>query len=671
MPQGGMPGDTTEDSESSGLGRRKMLALSGVAVGGLAGCAEDTGGDTDTSVSAATRTPRVETVVNTEVVTVEGKEETVVKTEVVEEEVEVTPEPEIKEETLDVTHSRLPSEMSFNDFNPDGDTTMKQRINTNTFTAFFDGRVESTAVESRNWDPDNLVWELNWPEDDPITWWNGDAYTAEDFWIGQITNHIMFGDGSYWEKEPELVDETTARFYPPVERAEIFMASRYAGSIRQHREQWQPFLEMVRDASSDDELTRIQNKEVSQYEAGWDHIIENGYGTGPYYPVTVNDQEVVLRRRDLVDDVPDHPFNEQMSIPEWRINIVGGQSANDQMIADDQIDMGGGSLPNRFSDITPRYIQTLDTVTQPFGHNLQFNLKDKHLANKWVRRAVIAAMDPVGMRDNAEVDAEVVSSNTGMPDFLNDRYLGEGWADQLYNYPAVGTNMDKVEEWMQKAGYSMNSDGKWEDSDGEVPQWRVKGSAGWSVRQRTLLSQLQEAGFDGEVQSYGWGNFEQQVREDYNYEIATFQYGCWGRIPHPWCFYRGDKHLNMNYGYKSAELQNLVDEGRTTSDLNEKPIIAEIPDEIGSLELGDSTTEVNMIDVMVNLEGGVNTQENARLGAQFTNYYVTRWPLWISRAGAWGDTENFEWPPKGDDIYKSRQPHRNAMKQGILQASFE
>jgi hypothetical protein len=149
------------DKTTSDVSRRKMLALGGGAVaGGLGGCLGD-GGDespTDTQAMGPSPTPREETIIETEVVTVTGEERTEIKTVIEEETVEVTPEPEPVEVTLDRPYNTVPTEVTFGWGGNSGAIT--DYYNTTLGNMGFDGQYRFEGLKDYSLDGKELTFNI-------------------------------------------------------------------------------------------------------------------------------------------------------------------------------------------------------------------------------------------------------------------------------------------------------------------------------------------------------------------------------------------------------------------------------------------------------------------------------------------------------------------------------
>jgi peptide/nickel transport system substrate-binding protein len=558
--------------------------------------------------------------------------------------------------TIDRNIGTIPTNIALNGYNPNSSSIISNALFTHTYYAFYDGSYEMEAVDTVDYSDATL--QITFKEG--YTYHNGDPLTAENFWLSRALLHNLNPEFSTWEEEPTLVDDYTFEGTLKTPSSKSLTMARYAQGLASPAEVFMPVLESLRSAGSQEERDQIYNDTLKSVKFGLQEAQENGYTNGPYQIKEFNEQEIVLEKYE------DHPRADDITIPEWRYKFYGGQAAKQQAIKNGDIDYGS-NLSESLQTATPRDVQTLDKTGLPFGFHLGFNYKNKHLGRRNVRRAIVSAL-PIDQIQNNFGRGIAVDHQTSMPNPLTQKYAGD-IAEDLIQYPRQ-KDTERATQYMQRAGYEKNGSGNWVGPDGDTVDLELPTINGWSLMAKTTQEALDSFGMDVGTTIAGWNTTMQRVREEYDYDLTLFRHGCWGRTPHPACFYRHDKHINLNIG-TDEDIGQARENGNNAAPKTGKPIRATIPNEIGAEEVSGSGRELDLPDLADQIEtasGDSELAEKTKLGARYVNYDLPVAVLFTDVQAPWGDTASFNFPQRGSKAYKTSAPMRRLIMTGNADA---
>jgi len=643
-----MRSENESDQESSertvtDVSRRRLLTAGSTLVGlGLAGCSSNDDGAATPGQDGGTPTQSGGTLTDTPT--------------------QSTPSDDLDPEDLrDATFNRgigtVPTNISLNGYNPNSSAIISNSLFEHTFFGYFDGSYEMGAVTDVAYDQGTKTIRMEFS--DEYTYHNGDPLTAENFWVSRALLHNVNPETSTWAEEPTLVDDYTFEGTLKNASSRLLLMGRFSQALSSPPDVFKPILEDLRAASSQKERDQIYNDQLTGLKFGLDAALENGYGNGPYKLANFDEQKIVLEKYE------DHPRADEISIPKWKFKFYGGQSSTEQAIKSGEIDYGS-DLKEALQNATPRDVQTLDRTGVPFGFHLGFNFTNKHLGRRNVRRAIVSAIPIPSLIDNFG-DGVENQVQTSMPNALNKKYLGD-MTEDLIQYP-LEADTKRAAEYMERAGYSKNGSGMWVGPDGDTVELDFPTINGWSLMAKTTQETLDSFGMDVSTTIAGWNTTMSKVREEYDYDLTLFRHGCWQQLPHPACFYRHDKHINLNIG-TDEDINQALENGETVSPNTGKPIKPTIPTEVGAEEVSGDGTQLNMMELADNIEtaSGDELAELAKVGARYFNYDLPVAVLFEGVQRPWGDTAAFNFPSKGSKAYKTKSPVRRALKTGKIDA---
>jgi len=656
-----------------------MLALSGGGVvGGLSGCLEsDSEGDDPT--------PGQETVIQTVIETVEGEERTVIQTRVEEEtrvvEEEVTREREPVETTLDKPYGSVPTEVEFGWGGNAG--SIRNYYDTHLGTMGFDGNYKYEGLTDISLDGRELTFEIR----DDLTYHNGDPVTVQSFLHHQNQLYWVNPEGSGFTQEHQMVDDTTAVYtYEEPPGSELLEIAYYSFHMSYPEPMELDIVDALRDASSSEERDQILNDRVAvpHEQDTLEHKVKEGHGsTGPYMIESwddVTDQEIRFVRHD------GHPYVHENTPEELVLHFTGGSASKDQLITSNVTDYGDGGFPEYLRGVAPRELQTLVNFPIPRMSVVHFNYKDKDLANRNVRRAILAAEDLPSARQNSQ---DVVLPHTyqlGMTESLSDNFLGSDFVENRIQYPAE-PDTEAATEYMEAAGYVKQND-TWVDPDGQETDITFVAREDDSVVSQGLVNPLNNFGLNVTLETRSTNTYQQTVRQEFDYDMVLWRpHGCFNITAHPNCYYRVDKHTNLALGggprgsdWNQAESVDDLEEGthyvmqngEPVSRNNHKPLTPTVPQEHGSEEISGSGKTIDLVGLNSFLENDQELQARSRMGAQWFNFDVPAFDVFEQTGGAWGDTRGFDWPDQeNDDAWLMESPVDKVVRKGQVSMAFE
>ena len=247
--------------------------------------------------------------------------------------------------------------------------------------------------------------------------------------------------------------------------------------------------------------------EGQDFKAFTFYDLEKGYpcGSGPYQIVSSSPQQMVADRRETWWG-KETGFME-MPAPERLILIpVASDEAMSQLHIANQIDTGNPLQPGTFvasQAQNPNLRSWSDTgpvwgAPDGCGYNLLFNNMKEPWSDVNVRLAINYAI-------NRQQISDIGYEGANYPIVLPfSAYMAPNWVpgkiqELLDKYDRGTPDPAKVEEYMTKAGYAKNADGKWA-KDGEVLKVPVFGPAFFQPSFPIVAQNLNDAGFDATVE---------------------------------------------------------------------------------------------------------------------------------------------------------------------------
>ena len=491
-------------------------------------------------------------------------------------------------------------------------------------------------------------------------WWNGDPVTAEDLQIQREIDRLIDPEGSPWESWTVEGDYTLRgtrkeQINPVLLSPNVDRAFEYRGA-------WRRWLEQL---SEDTTASAREStfEDLANWQISTQQFADEGLGNATYRLTDWNTTELTW---ELFDQ---HPYADQVPFETVRWHVGTGSAAN-QQVTNDVLDIGTGQFEQELRQRSPEYLQTIYTKRSIQVRNLLFNYNNKHIGRRNVRRALISVLDFTRLVDFWDGQGGPVKQRqTGLPQALEDRWLGDELMNRMINYP-LQADANQADQFMQQAGYSKQG-GTWTGPDGDPLQFNfmigtylTQEQLGRAITQTwnqwgadvTLLP-VSDTQWDGRV-------FDPQGEWDVTIWLHGFD------ELHPMNYFDYSNPYNMRLQTESGGVRQWLENGETHSPVNGKPLTPTIPSSPG-LEVGnDGGQQVNIVELVEELrttQSEERSREIIQTLSRYFNYDLPMFDMFPQVAGIWGDTQNFQWPDDTDIWYqKGSRAVYATLRTGVL-----
>lgn len=478
---------------------------------------------------------------------------------------------------------------------------------------------------------------------DNYSWWSGDDLTAEDYWTYLEIRRLQDPEASDI-KENVLVDDYTiertfkGEVTPNLMRADL--TDQIFGKLTTPRWIYGEYLERLQDATTQNERDAVFD-ELREFQIPIDQLSEEGLGNGPYEVVDWSDSETAL---ELYED---HPLAEQTNVERVRLISEIATENLRAMEVNDEIDMYPEGLIGEVDrGDYPDNLQNWKEIEWFRTQKITFNWKNEHLAKRPFRRAIAHALDLSPIVD-AAVEAGLVGDppavQTGLRSSIHEKYLGEGWVDQLIEYPIEADESGAV-DLLEGAGYT-REDGSWLDGNGTPVELSFLTNDGQfqSSVGVVVSDQLEAFGLGMDVTTVGENDYYQTL-EQYDHDMWWIWHVA-SALWHPTSYFSNDF-----YGVQVGDPSSSAETGTTGI-----PFELEIPSEVGAREIQGDGVTIEPAQLMADLPVAGSedeVQEMTRTLVQWFNFDLPNL-LWIEeRSGSWGDVEAYDFPSGEDENVK-------------------
>lgn len=544
---------------------------------------------------------------------------------------------------------RSPTDVQFNPFNAaNWAQSLQDQLFHQMVRGYADGTIGSEFLEELSVDGRTLTAQL--PEG--FTWWNGDEVTSEDLFAKWEIQRLQDPEGSFVESNEIVDDYTVEQTYKNQVTPFLIKSNIVESFINTPRWIYNDYLERLQDATSQSERESVTEDLVTMTISAQD-LIDEGMGNGLYELVSFNSSE---SRTELYED---HPYADRTSIE--KVTIIPERGSNLQsLISSDELDMQPNTLINQSSrSYFPDHTENIYEYNWFRMQKFTFNWNNEHLANRNVRRAIATAVDfqPVveAMRQ-AGTTGQPVSIQSGIRPSIHEQYLGEGWADQLIDYPS-SSDTEAATAYMEAAGYSQDGD-QWVDPDGN--------SFTLSILTQNTNNQLQatnvfsdllaDFGIQSEINTADSTDYYQRL-QNYNHDM----YWIWHvalALWHPISYFSNDFYGVLGGASEAGET------GPTGV-----PYEVEIPGEVGAEEVsGDGQTirPAQLMDELPSATSSEEVQNKTQSLVQWFNYDLPAIVFVKESGGYWGDTADFTYPDGEEHKLNTDRPGQVAFKNGWI-----
>jgi len=505
---------------------------------------------------------------------------------------------------------------------------------------------------------DGKTLRITFPEDH--TWWSGDDLTAEDYWTHLEIQRLQNPEESAIANNTLVDDYTIDREFKSQVTPRLMvggLTTQTLGKLTTPRWIYDEYLESLQDASNQDARDSVMN-DLQEMQIPIEQLSEDGLGNGPYEVVEWNDSETIM---ELYED---HPDADGTNITNVKL-ISSDETENLRSLeVNDELDMSPQDLIGETDrEDYPDNLENWYELDWFRTQKITFNWENEHLAKRPVRRAIANALDLEPMVQ-AAVQAGLVGSTpaaqSGLRSSIHERYLGEGWVDNLIDYP-TGADEDAATTLLQDAGYSLDGD-TWQTEDGDDLSFSFLTSDGQHQNAIgvQVSDQLESFGIGVEVTTVGSSDYYQSL-QNYNHDMFWIWHVAAANW-HPTAYFS-----NNFYGVEVGDPTSDAETGPTGIPLHGLTI----PEEVGAREVSGEGREINPAQLMEDLPVATSEDEVQSMTRDLVQWFNYDLPglMWIEElSGSWGDTEDYEFPDHDPDSTKLNmdRPGETALMHGWI-----
>lgn len=518
--------------------------------------------------------------------------------------------------TWNVPTDRTPSEVHWNSYNPSNVAGATRNWVQEYMIGYrqADGTyVPSPVFEDLSVDGTTMTITV----DDSVTWHDGDPLTADDVTTQVKMDIFMDQPPADVIESVETVSDTETEITLTTENREVALGA-YAGRrFHTKADDFGEFVERFEEAGSDDERDDVR-ADVSEFE-------DDANSLGPF---RINE---TTQRRYVGEAHDGHPAYDALEGVDFEATQTTGNQGILQMgITGDINYIGPIVLSADALEQLPDQYQR-NPVADLQGQALFWNHENDHVARQSFRKAVAHVLDRETIAENAAgLEYKTpVGTPTGIPGIAQD--IPQDWLGDTYDsLSAYETDEDAATTLLEDDGYSQ-VDGSWEGPDGEEVSLELVYPGGWTDwvnAGQTINSQLQNFGFDTELETVDAPTWEGETLENGEFDITPQWWG--GQRPHPF------------FGFRD------VSNGTQQENAN-IPQSFEVPMPVGDPE--GSTEEVDLADLTSQLPQSSGDEADelvAELGWAF-NQALPVLPIMEKIGGVWYSTNDWNVPEAGED----------------------
>ncbi|MFC6724028.1 ABC transporter substrate-binding protein [Halobium palmae] len=330
-----------------------------------------------------------------------------------------------------------------------------------------------------------------------LKWSDGDDWTTEDFEV-QI-RLAKKTEASIWGylDDYEIVDERTAKLMltgptnPQIVKFEL--TNFFVDTKKETHQQW-----LDKDAA-----------EFLQW--AWEEPIASGM-----FKFVGKDQQAFEFERN-----PEFYNANNVNFGRYLIESYGGNTAQHQaLISGTEADAATSLFtPPEIADRFPDHVVEVN-IPAKWGYGIVFNHDDPHFGKRAVRQAVAHVINRQSLVDNAGPRTKFVAPiPCGIAPKDQENWLGD-WYGDFETYGPKSTNAEKATQLLEEAGYSKQN-GVWRNDEGKLGgnYYSPAGWTDWTTMTQTVVSQLNEFGFDFSVSTKPTNDWFGQ------YSASNFQMG--------------------------------------------------------------------------------------------------------------------------------------------------
>lgn len=497
---------------------------------------------------------------------------------------------------------------------------------------------------------------------DGYTWFNGDAYTAEDF-VGQMRWRRVNND-AVWDfledvqqtgehaVEMTLAEKIDTRLF---ENA-LFGMGDAPTNWNFKFDVYEDYLERMEDADSDEDQSAIL-QELAEWNVSLDEAREKGLGNGPFMPSEATANQLLLEKYEDYENphitADDIQFDTMEALP------LQGPQEKLRSLRNNEVDaLHNVAFNSAQADQIPDNYESVRFYSHS-GESISFNCRRPPLDNRRVRWAlsnVLQARHDTLMQNLplSDVNKERVNLSAGMSQPLVDEWLGDV-KDQFMQFDG---GEERATELLEGEGFT-REDGTWYKPDGEQFTLTFRDAGFHSNRTETASRILSDFGIETEAIIVEDTTYFGQTIPERNYDLTNWWVGQSAPLP-----YEGFQNHLINEAWVTAYPLGVP----STSEWNGEgtsEFVMEVP------PIGEPEGELREVDLREHLRAIARGQskEEQRPHIQelawFWNWMDASWGPWtLYIASEYYDTGDWSWPDGDSDIMKTPSVQDWPVRQG-------
>jgi len=513
-----------------------------------------------------------------------------------------------------------PDEVHFNRYNTTNATQFSHFITYEPTTKWDYANAEFQNWAITDWElVDETTFEFSIDTD--ITWSNGDNLTSQDV-ATQLRLERVTGS-ALWDftESIELPDDSTVRLNMPdggnPQLIKIFLNNKY---LHTKHSEFSKYLDAVGDNANTTLRQELQSLEIKDPVA-----------SGPFTVNNANGQRMILNRRE------DYHKSENVNFGQYEMRYIQGNQQVWQELLGSSIDTVYSLFtpPRIVADFPSSIVET--AIPAYWGYGLAPQHDHEHVGKQSVRQAIMHVLNRPAVVQNAgprskqtpEVPSCVASSQV-------DNWLGDSKSDfETYGYSQENSednvNADKATQLLNEAGYSKDG-GTWK-MDGSPVSLPVTVPAGWSdwvAATQTVVDQLNQFGFDANVDAQGGSFWSNTGSGDF---VLTAWWWLLGGVRGSHPYFNASHQFDasgsgVTYNYEAPDdVNSKVEQLSTTTDESE------ITSLVQDLAM-HSNTDLPILPVTEKLDQTFVNNERLDVPEANSEKYQTKWPqAWLVRNG--------------------------------------
>jgi peptide/nickel transport system substrate-binding protein len=385
--------------------------------------------------------------------------------------------------------NQVPTNVQWNPSNPSSYAQISQQLLFDRFAQYNFQTAEFIPYAISDWEFGDNTFTMT--VRDGLTWSNGDPVTAGDIATQlNLGMHLGTGYSDYTESIETDGDSTVVmNFGESVNQTVVKFQVLVNNWVQQKESVFGEYLETIQE-NEEEGLRQLQ-------DFAWSDPITSG----PFEVTNTGAQQLLCTRRD------DHPDAENINFEEYAFLYIDGNQSVHQSMTADQIDSSFSIFtPPRIVDQLPDHWQQVKTPAN-WGFGLVPQHDHKHAGDRAVRQAIAYVLNRKQIVENAGPESKQAPGlEVAIPSGDQERILGDAY-DTFESYGMDSTETEKAATALEEAGYSKSS-GTWKDSDGQTVSLPVQVPSGWSdwtTAAETVVDQLNQFGFQSQVDSRSFG----------------------------------------------------------------------------------------------------------------------------------------------------------------------